>query len=81
MQAWEKCVDTNRESGADFVDACTDVTRQLKECMEANADYYSVLLEGAPEDEVQPQAEGEREPKAAEAAAAAPLDTPKAETS
>jgi len=68
-------VDTNRESGADFVDACSGVTRQLKECMEANAEYYAPLLEGAAEEEGRAEAETSEEasvpaePPAEEAAA------------
>ncbi len=44
QQAWEKCVDTHREAGDDFVDACMPSTRGLKECMEANPEYYGPLL-------------------------------------
>ena len=49
-------MDTHRESGADFVDACSPITLALKECMEANSEYYAPLLEGAPAEET---AEGE----------------------
>jgi len=37
-------VDRNRESGEDFVDACLEPTKALKECMEANTEYYAPLL-------------------------------------
>jgi len=43
--AWEVCVDAHREGGSDFVAACMPHTRSLKECMEANPEYYSELSE------------------------------------
>ena len=43
-QAWEKCVDKNREGGGDFVEACLPSTQGLKLCMEANPEYYGPLL-------------------------------------
>ena len=43
--AWEACVDTHREAGGDFVESCLPQTRGLKECMEANPEYYGPLLE------------------------------------
>lgn len=43
-QAWEKCVDKHRDAGDDFVEACVPFTHGLKECMEANSDYYGALL-------------------------------------
>ena len=44
VQAWEKCVDKHREAGDDFVEACVPFTHGLKECMEANSEYYGALL-------------------------------------
>lgn len=44
LQAWEKCVDQARDKGEDFVDLCLDKTKALKECLEANPDYYAPVL-------------------------------------
>ena len=60
--AWEGCVDANREGGADtFVEQCMVQTRGLKECMEANPEYYGPLLEGEGEEETLDGGEGAAE--------------------
>ena len=52
FSAWEACVDEHRDGGADaFVESCMAQTRGLRECMEANPEYYGPLLEGEGGDE------------------------------
>lgn len=48
--AWESCVDSERKAGNDFVESCLVPTKALKECMEANPEYYGPLLEAEKED-------------------------------
>ena len=68
--AWEACVDANRDGGSDsFVESCMGQTRGLKECMEANPEYYGPLLDGDGDDEADGAPQGE-----AAAADAAPQD-------
>ncbi|CAG9461458.1 unnamed protein product [Pedinophyceae sp. YPF-701] len=43
--AWSKCVDAGRDSGDDFVEKCIEPTVALKECMEANPNYYKPMLQ------------------------------------
>ena len=70
FSAWEACVDAHREGGADsFVESCMVQTRGLKECMEANPEYYGPLLEGGDEGD-EGAAEGAAEGGAEEAAPA-----------
>jgi hypothetical protein len=45
MQAWSKCVDEEREAGADYTETCTQQTLALRECMLKHQDYYKVLLD------------------------------------
>ncbi len=60
-------MDEHRDGGADaFVESCMAQTRGLKECMEANPEYYGPLLEGEGGDEGEAAAEG-GEPEAEEA--------------
>jgi hypothetical protein len=69
--AWEACVDKHRDAGDDFVETCLPQTRGLKECMEANPEYYGPLLGGDEEEgEGAEGAEGEGEGEAAAAKAA-----------
>ncbi|KAJ7518771.1 hypothetical protein O6H91_20G007700 [Diphasiastrum complanatum] len=43
---WEKCVEQGeKEEGGDIVTKCWPVTQLLKTCMEANAEYYGVVIE------------------------------------
>ena len=42
---WEKCVDTANKDEEDIVTKCTGPTRALKECMEANPEYYAPVLD------------------------------------
>jgi len=76
FSAWEACVDEHREAGADsFVESCMAQTRGLKECMEANPEYYGPLLEQDGEAGGEGPAGGEEEEEAAptqEAEEAAP---------
>lgn len=50
FEKWEACVDGERKAGNDFVESCLNPTRALKECMEANPEYYGPLLEAEKED-------------------------------
>ena len=62
FSAWEACVDANRDGGSEsFVESCMGQTRGLKECMEANPEYYGPLLEGDGEED-EGAAEGEATP-------------------
>ena len=74
--AWEACVDANRDGGSEsFVESCMAQTRGLKECMEANPEYYGPLLEGDGEEEdggAEGEAAAEGEGAPAEDAAPAP---------
>ena len=70
--AWEACVDTHREAGGDFVESCLPQTRGLKECMEANPEYYGPLLERDGDDKDDKDEGEEEEAGAAAAEEAAP---------
>eukprot|EP00941_MAST-03F_sp_MAST-3F-sp1_P003623 g3623.t1 len=43
--AWETCVEKSKEEGTDFFDECSAETLALKECVDANPDYYGFLEE------------------------------------
>ena len=92
FSAWEACVDANREGGTDaFVESCMAQTRGLKECMEANPEYYGPMLEGgddgdeaaaeggdaATDDRVEEAAPGRAAEHAVPAAEAAPAASAK----
>mmetsp|Transcript_19064 Transcript_19064/g.22786 ORF Transcript_19064/g.22786 Transcript_19064/m.22786 type:complete len:177 (+) Transcript_19064:106-636(+) len=57
---WEKCVDAARENGEDFASNCVEPTKNLKECMENNADYYGPILEIDKENAEEKEKERER---------------------
>jgi hypothetical protein len=59
--AWEACLDRCKKSGLDFIDHCGVETLALRDCVDANPDYYSVLNEP-------PEGEEEGEEKKEEAA-------------
>ncbi|XP_044492725.1 uncharacterized protein LOC123216366 [Mangifera indica] len=42
--AWEHCVEEAEKNKEDIVEECLDVTRALRKCMEAHADYYEPIL-------------------------------------
>ena len=68
--AWEACVDKHREAGGDFVESCLPQTRGLKECMEANPEYYGPLLERDSDNEEEAGAATEAEEAAPQAGGA-----------
>ena len=41
--AWEKCIETCKDNETDFIEKCGPQTLALKDCVDANPDYYSVL--------------------------------------
>ena len=51
--AWEKCIETCKDNDTDFIEKCGPQTLALKDCVDANPDYYSVLeqLDDAVEEE------------------------------
>ncbi|DAZ94061.1 TPA: hypothetical protein N0F65_004328 [Lagenidium giganteum] len=48
--AWEACLDKCKKNGDDFIEKCGPQTLALRDCVDANPDYYHVLNE-SPEDE------------------------------
>lgn len=51
---WEKCIEEGEKNNEDIVEKCYEVTSALKKCMEANQDYYGVILQA--EKDVEQQA-------------------------
>lgn len=45
---WEKCVMEAKEDGSDFVDRCRRPTLALRECTDANYEYYWEFSEDSP---------------------------------
>jgi len=45
---WEKCVMESKEDGSDFVDRCRRPTLSLRECTDANYEYYWEFGEDSP---------------------------------
>ncbi|EQC36921.1 hypothetical protein SDRG_05748 [Saprolegnia diclina VS20] len=43
--AWEACLDESKANGEDFLEKCGGVTLLLRDCVDANPEYYSVLNE------------------------------------
>ncbi|KAF0714610.1 Aste57867_3785 [Aphanomyces stellatus] len=41
--AWETCLDESKKNGQDFLTVCGPQTLALRDCVDANPDYYSVL--------------------------------------
>ncbi|KAF5777104.1 hypothetical protein HanXRQr2_Chr12g0531721 [Helianthus annuus] len=60
---WEKCVEEGEKNGEDIVDKCFEATSALKKCMEANQDYYGVILQAEKdaEEEVSKQLDQQKE--------------------
>ncbi|KAL3665214.1 hypothetical protein V7S43_009842 [Phytophthora oleae] len=54
--AWEACLDRCKKSGDDFIEQCGSQTLALRDCVDANPEYYHVLNEG-PEEEKKKEAE------------------------
>ncbi|KAG9442650.1 hypothetical protein H6P81_018504 [Aristolochia fimbriata] len=55
--AWENCVDEAEKNKENMVEKCFEITGKLKQCMDANADYYDPILraEKAMEEEAERQ--------------------------
>ncbi|GJN10247.1 hypothetical protein PR202_ga28325 [Eleusine coracana subsp. coracana] len=70
--AWMDCVEASEKEGGDMVERCAQTTIDLKNCMEAHADYYAPVLhaEQAVSDRAAAAAEAEKD-KAGELPAAA----------
>lgn len=43
FSAWEACLDRCKQSGTDFIEHCGAPTLALRDCVDANPEYYSVL--------------------------------------
>lgn len=43
--AWEACVDDAETAGTNIVEKCAQKTHFLKDCMEANPEYYGPVLQ------------------------------------
>lgn len=43
FSAWEACLDRSKKDGSDFLDKCSAPTLALRDCVDANPEYYSVL--------------------------------------
>ncbi|KAG1705929.1 hypothetical protein DVH05_001377 [Phytophthora capsici] len=48
--AWEACLDRCKKSGDDFIEQCGPQTLALRDCVDANPEYYHVLND-SPEEE------------------------------
>jgi len=59
--AWEKCVQEAETNNDDLLEKCARVTASLKQCMDANSDYYEPILRAEKLAEEQAVAELEKE--------------------
>ncbi|CAN0923599.1 hypothetical protein LINGRAHAP2_LOCUS33658 [Linum grandiflorum] len=70
--AWEDCVKDAEDEKVDLVAKCSEVTRVLKLCLDANPDYYEPILRAEKNAEEQAmkeiREEDEQRKEAAEAA-------------
>jgi hypothetical protein len=48
--AWEQCIEKCKETEDDFVDKCASQTLVLKNCVDANPDYYYSVIDDKPDD-------------------------------
>jgi hypothetical protein len=53
--SWDDCVQAAQKEDSDMVERCSEATVNLMKCMEANTDYYGILLRA--EQHVSDQAE------------------------
>ncbi|KAL4117063.1 hypothetical protein PRIC2_012513 [Phytophthora ramorum] len=60
FSAWEACLDRCKKSGDDFIDTCGPQTLALRDCVDANPEYYHVLNDG-PEEEKKEETEAKVE--------------------
>ncbi|OQR91540.1 hypothetical protein THRCLA_08955 [Thraustotheca clavata] len=49
--AWEACLDESKAKGEDFLEKCGEPTLLLRDCVDANPDYYSILNESPESDD------------------------------
>ncbi|CAH0481238.1 unnamed protein product [Peronospora belbahrii] len=49
--AWEACLDRCKKSGEDFIEQCGAQTLGLRDCVDANPEYYHVLNDSPEEEE------------------------------
>jgi abnormal spindle-like microcephaly-associated protein len=43
FSAWEACLDKCKKNGTDFIEHCGAPTLALRDCVDANPEYYHVL--------------------------------------
>ncbi|XP_051216219.1 uncharacterized protein [Lolium perenne] len=43
--SWDDCVQAAQKEDSDMVERCSEATVNLMKCMEANVDYYGILLQ------------------------------------
>lgn len=51
FSAWEACLDRAKKNGTDFIEMCGPPTLALRDCVDANPEYYSVLNDPPAEDD------------------------------
>ncbi|CAN0896524.1 hypothetical protein LINGRAHAP2_LOCUS18550 [Linum grandiflorum] len=56
--AWQECVEKEEREDSDVVAKCSEITRAMKECVEANPAYYGPILEA--EKKMKERAEDEK---------------------
>lgn len=70
FSAWEACLDRCKAGGLDFIEHCGAETIALRDCVDANPEYYHVLQDGGEaEEEAQEQTQEEDTKPQAEAKA------------
>ncbi|KAG6955753.1 hypothetical protein JG687_00010997 [Phytophthora cactorum] len=55
--AWEACLDSCKKSGDDFIEKCGPQTLALRDCVDANPEYYHVLSDDPEEKKDESEAE------------------------
>lgn len=51
FSAWEACLDRSKKNGTDFIEMCGAPTLALRDCVDTNPEYYSVLNDPPGEDD------------------------------
>lgn len=51
FSAWEACLDRCKKNGSDFIEHCGAPTLALRDCVDANPEYYSILNDPPAEEE------------------------------
>lgn len=51
FSAWEACLDRSKKNGTDFIEMCGAPTLALRDCVDANPEYYAVLNDSPAEDD------------------------------